>query len=429
MDRVWSRLKKTVVTLGAGGCIGFLLIFLVYMLPVDRMRANAAASLELFDKWDWNPQIISGYDATTVDTYTDAWMMRIAIYDGNESVLQKCMSNFYYGYDNEAIADGPCESLAAYVNGVQGYQSYSYGRYWHGYLVILKPLLLFFDYGDIIGILKYVQLALVVFCCVLLDRKKLTSCIPCLLAMLACIESATIGMSMQFSWVFLIAMISVICCLRIKDTDYYAFSVELLFLITGMCTSYMDFLTYPLFTLGVPLTVMLVQRSTAAEKGKLFAATLLDSAYWALGYLGVWFIKWVLCTVITDENVILDALYTVMYRMSDGTLEEEIGVWDIWKENLFVIGKWPYLLAFVCAAAWLLLVGRGKLSRPSVKTTLSYLFVILLPFVWYACVRQHSYVHSFMVFRDLGISVFGTLCFLMQLRGNTTPVNEVKKVL
>ena len=94
-----------------------------------------------------------------------------------------------------------------------------------------------------------------------------------------------------------------------------------------------------------------------------------------------------------------------------------------------MIGKWPYLLAFVCAAAWLLLVGRGKLSRPSVKTTLSYLFVILLPFVWYACVRQHSYVHSFMVFRDLGISVFGTLCFLMQLRGNTTPVNEVKKVL
>lgn len=414
MKEIKKRVKSILLVLGLGGGIGFILLFLVYMLPVNRILYNANASIELFEQLGCNPRVIDNYESTTIDTYTDAWMMRIAFYDGNESVLQKCVSNYYYGYDDERTIN-VCESMIAYLRGMEGYRRFSYGRYWHGYLVILKPLMSFFDYGDILGILKFVQLALAVSCIVLLERKKLARCIPCMIAMFSCVEFHVIGMSMQFSWVFMTAMISSIYLLRKREEAYYDSAVDLAFLVTGMCTSYFDFLTYPVFTLGIPLTIMLAQRSALEQRGRLFFATLTDSLYWAIGYGGMWVIKWLLCTAITGENIIADGIYTVMYRSSSDVMGEKVGYLEILLKNIMTMGKYPYALAFACAT-FLLLAGKGRFTKPSKELILTYLLVVFIPFLWYAVVKQHSYMHYFMTYRNLGISVFAALCFLTQIK-------------
>lgn len=425
MKKIQKRVINIMLVLGLGGLIGFILLLLVYLIPVNRIIHNANASIVQFEEWGWNPRIIEDYESTTIDTYTDAWMMRIAFYDGNESALRKCMSNYYYGYDDERTTN-VCESMIAYLKGMEGYKRFSYGRYWHGYLVILKPLMYFFDYGDIIGILKFVQLALATFCCVLLERHKLTRCILCMVVMLSCIEFHVIGMSMQFSWVFMVAMLSSIYLLMKKE-DYFDSSVDIAFLVTGMCTSYLDFLTYPLFTLGVPLTVILVLRSMREQKAGLLIATLLDSLYWAIGYGGMWVIKWILCTVVTGENIIADGIYTVMYRTGADGFGDKVGYLEVFMKNIWTMGKYPYVLAVVCAAVILLWRGKTRFVRASKETVAAYIFVACLPFFWYAIVKQHSYIHYFMAYRNLGFSVFAVLCFVAQIRKPIENSDELQK--
>ena len=414
MNEIKKRVKNILLVLGFGGGIGFTMLLLVYMLPVNRILYNANASIELFEEWGWNPRVIDDYESTTIDTYTDAWMMRIAFYNGNESILQKCVSNYYFGYDDERTTN-VCESMIAYLQGMEGYKRFSYGRYWHGYLVILKPLMCFFDYGDILGILKFVQLFLAASWVVLLERKKMARYIPCMVAMLSCVEFHVIGMSMQFSWVFMTAMISSIYMLRKREEDYYDPSVDVAFLVTGMCTSYLDFLTYPIFSLGIPLTVMLVQRSMSKQEGRLLFTTLLDSLYWAIGYGGMWVIKWILCTVITGENIIADGIYTVMERSSADVMGEKVGYLEVFIKNIMTMGKYPYALAVVCVVV-LLLAGKGRFAKPSKEIAAAYFFTACLPFLWFAVVKQHSYIHNFMAYRNLGISVFAALCFLAQIK-------------
>ncbi len=64
-----------------------------------------------------------------------------------------------------------CQSTVAYLKGVDpGKNRGQYARYWHGYLLILKPLLYVFDYGDIRQILKMCSLFLSLYIAALLER-------------------------------------------------------------------------------------------------------------------------------------------------------------------------------------------------------------------------------------------------------------------
>ena len=43
----------------------------------------------------------------------------------------------------------PVEMLTSYLEGNTSYDEWEYPRYWHGYLAVIKPILLLFDYSDI----------------------------------------------------------------------------------------------------------------------------------------------------------------------------------------------------------------------------------------------------------------------------------------
>ena len=414
VKEIGKQIKKILIILALGGALGLALLMLVYAIPTERMIYNARASVELIEDLGVNPQLISGYQATTLDTYTDTWMLRIAFYNGEESLLQKSLNNYNYGY-GDGRSNSICESVVAYLNGMEGYQRYSYARYWHGYLVFLKPLLFFFDYGDIMGILKFVQLFLVVFCCVLLERNKLTKCIPAFLAACICVEFHTIGLSMQYSGVFVTALLSSIWILKRDDGEFQDLSVDFVFLVTGMCTSFLDFLTYPVFTLGIPLTMMLLRRSVFGWKWRLPLSALLDSFYWGLGYGGMWSMKWILCTIFTGENMIADGIHSVLYRSGADVMGKDVSYLEVLWENIRMICKYPYVLAILGVIIYILL-NKPHFHKIEKEVLIAWLFVVCIPFLWYAVSKNHSYIHAFMAYRDLGVSVFAGLCFLTQLK-------------
>lgn len=73
------------------------------------------------------------------------------------------------------------------------------------------------------------------------------------------------------------------------------------FLIIGMLTSFFDFLTYPLFTLGMPLILISVL-GTFSSVQKL-CDIVKNSIFWGIGYGGMWCGKWMVGSILTGDNL------------------------------------------------------------------------------------------------------------------------------
>lgn len=411
MDFCMRDIKKVLAALLAGGALALILLLLVYSIPVDRILVNARASIEIFEKEGATPRTVAGYDATTLDNYTDAWMIRNAFYDGEESVFQKSLNVYYYGY-HDGKDRNVCESMIDYLNGVEGYQRRSYARYWHGYLILLKPLLCFFDYGDIRGILKLTELSLLICLCMFFERKKMTHFLPALAVTMFCIGFHEIGQSMQYSWVFLIAAAASIYILK----KYPAMDGKMVFLIIGMCTSFFDFLTYPLFTLGMPLVVVLLCMAVSGEERDAVKAVVLNSVFWGVGYFGFWVEKWILGTLLTEENIFAEAFGSIIERTGRNVVDQPIGYMETVFENIGILCKWPYVLAVFGGLALICAGMRKERLKVSKELTAAYCLVAVFPFIWYAVAMNHSYLHSFMTYRDLGVSIFAGLSMIVSMR-------------
>ena len=92
---------------------------------------------------------------------------------------------------------------------------------------------------------------------------------------------AAVMFSIDYAACFYIYMIATLLPVsRDKAREKYIY----IFMATGMCNSYMDFLTWPLIILGVPLTVYLyVERGSVIRQSRRLMGA---SAAWAAGYVG-----------------------------------------------------------------------------------------------------------------------------------------------
>lgn len=81
-----------------------------------------------------------------------------------------------------------------------------------------------------------------------------------------------------------------------------------------MLTSFLDLLTYPLYTWAFPL-LLLILLSEDGQKALNYVKTVVVSGLgWILGYAGMWFGKWALAGWIVHRNVIQEAWKEVLFR-------------------------------------------------------------------------------------------------------------------
>ena len=108
--------------------------------------------------------------------------------------------------------------------------------------------------------------------------------IPFLLTLLF-LRPKAIAFSLQYSAVFYITLTATLVSLvwnqRLRKGQGYLF----FFLIIGIITSYLDLLTYPVITLGIPLTMWLIIQEDTFTKKKVIKIVQY-SITWALGYFG-----------------------------------------------------------------------------------------------------------------------------------------------
>lgn len=386
--------------------LGTILMILVYCLPTAPMKANVQRSTEIYDYEGVYPQLMWGYKMSQLDNCTDAIMLLNAVYDGSGNAVEDAMQVPRIEYQET----DPVRSLINYVNDSEA-ETYgcAYQRYWHGYLTVLKPLLIFWDVADIRMMNMFLQMALLVYVLYLMLQKRYKGYVPAFLFSILLINPVAIALSFQFSTVYYLLMFSVVFLLK---KDYMTERQLLLcFLLLGILTAFFDFLTYPLAALCFPLIFLILKEDSWQEALK---KALLLSLAWGIGYIGMWCGKWTIGSILLQQNLWENALARAAEYESMDYNGGKVGGVQVILKNIMVLVKWPILLGSlaVCAHYGKQFVKR-HIGRMRWRNRWMYLLpftgIACIPFVWYLAAGTHSYIHYWFTYRELCISVFALL--------------------
>lgn len=429
MKQFGIALGKSVLKLLIAVAVGFALILLVYLIPTERIEQNVLHSAEMyqFEQVGFNIQGPQ-YAFSEVDNYTDGLMLLTAMDDSGDSLIERAMMNYRVGYHNEAPNGTLVKMAAGNPDGLEELQL-QYPRYWHGYLIWMKPLLLVFDAQDlrVLGMLS--QFVLVFWLLYLLQKELGTAYSVAFLVTWIMMNPLALASSFQFYSIFYLMLLSCIYMLKFwrrmdakKQWPYF-------YLMIGVCVGYFDLFTYPIASLGVPLALGLLLRIKSGKTDKLVCSLGRFVEYcffWVLGYAGMWAGKWILNQALTGFPAIQDALAEVLYRTADVSPSSADSLqagdvslmdgnsFDAIIENVKVLCKWPMLIFFVCLFIGIILYAKKEDLRFHLDAKRLVLFGItaLLPILWYAVVRQHSLIHSRYTYRGLAVTIFTVLSFL-----------------
>lgn len=371
----------------AGVLLGAILITLVYCIPVN--QTNAQKSIDSLEGEGWYPSATQL--KSSLDTYFHSYLPGVLDGATDGLMLEKA---------TRQIEGNPLWEA-------MNMEGYTY--YWHGYVVILRVLLLFMDYEQFRFLNCILQLMMMFFVAHFIWEKKGQRYALALLTSYFLMMPMAMFLSLQFSWIFYIAMaLSLLICYR--HTWFTEKRIPYIFVIVGMLTSFFDLLTYPLYTWAFPL-LLLILLSEDGQKALNYVKTVVVSGLgWILGYAGMWFGKWALAGWIVHRNVIQEAWDEVLFRSGS---EESLNLiarlealYDNWKH-------YEYPLYTALLAIWLTwfiyksLNGKTQIVRQEKNG--AYLLITLSSFVWYFVLANHTLGHHFFTYRIWGVAITGIL--------------------
>lgn len=381
MSKYWIKYKKYTVTFfGLIMAYSASLIF-CFLMPNSWLMENYQASVnEFFGGSYWALDL--SLEGTRMDGQTDKLILANCVKEEQSSVLYNAMD------------------------------VHDYARYWHGYLIIVRPLLCVMKYKHI----KYISMILcfALLCAaygrvaeVLNKRIAMAMVIAFAMGNIVAVPLLMQYMSMYYITVFGILLYCILYQKRKLQTP------GLFFMILGSVTNYFDFLTSPLLSLGMILVIAFALYSL--EDGYTWrsgiAFIFMNSVAWTLGYGLTWFAKWCIGSVILGRNVIKEGMESVLFR-TEGSAEFPIDRIGTVIQNLKIMfPKGAVLILGLLCVVWIIHLLRRHETWKRMAECIPVLLCAVFPLIWYCVLANHSQIHSYFTYRSLEVSVFAILAF------------------
>lgn len=400
---------RTVITLIIAGAVGTFLLFCVWLIPDDAIRANCEGAKNIFVEEGTNKKDVKFISYFYGDKLIGDVDMFNAVLcnEKNLSALQKAMN----------------------VNG--------YSRYWHGYLVVLRPVMFFYNYGQF----RYIMFAAFAILCweimTLLHEKIGKGVSFAFLVSLIAVNFICVPFSFHVGVAFFITFGATIYILKHYDERQTRLQLWTVYLLIGCVTSYMDFLTTPITTLAMPLLVqiLLVIKNDKENLRTDFLTIIRSSIAWGIGYAVFWSEKWLIGSLVLGKNVIADGLKEVAAWQTDSGHESHGIAYALAKNIASMMPTTSgikELIPFLIPAVILLILLLWKLfqshiMQKEISKYLPALFVAFYPYIWIIIIHNHSEVHStFWVYRIQIIFVFG-ICSVYAMIMNSKSSKKITK--
>lgn len=417
--QVVRKIKSHLILLMGGAFVGLLALILVYCIPTAPMQKHVYQSLSMLEQEFDSSEMIEGYPGSLTGNFTDCLMLENAVYHSDEHTMLQQILHMYRGESGMGDGWAPGYSLIDYLEGVRQPREVEYARYWHGYLVVLKPLLFLTTFNSIRIMASAFQLVLIGMIIMACSRRGEEFLGAAFLVSVPFLYYFGLYASLSLSICFYVMAGLMLVQLKwdeqFKKHGWYSE----FFLTAGMVTSYFDFLTYPLIALGFPLCVCLyLDRGNVKDKLKRLVGY---SAEWGIGYLGLWALKWVLVDILTDGSTIMDGVHTIFVR-TDAAAESTrlAGFFAVVKQNASVYFNWGFYLLALGILIWLagtVLKKKSKITKKTIWEGLVLFVVALYPFAWFFLTQNHSEQHWVYTFKIFAVTVFAGICGVGKMCG------------
>lgn len=410
--------------------LGLVLLSLSFALPVDLMEDNAEKSGITLAIEGSYPLKHEGMITSKVDNWVNTLMINTAIYDGERDFLDKVMNAYTVRFLDENLIF----SLVHYFSDDNTGEIHEpYTRYWHGYLIFLKPLLLLFDVNEIqtLNLIMMTLLILsVIYAFYKTDKKEYI--IPYLASMLFLFPTVFYKVMLYYG-IFYLTNIAILLILFkhkwLTENNRYCY----FFFIIGIIACYVDILSFPVLSLGLPLCVYFIQANLSTIKEvlqKFFSFSIL----WSLGFSLMWAGKWIIASIYEGN---LKPLYEAVASLTErsGTLDYITGNtfsrFDAITMNLSSVSDTYYnivlVVSIIALMIYCLIIKGSNLNVEFEPVYIGFLGIAVMPLVWYFLTANHSYIHQFYTCKLFAGSVFAIFsAFVLFLNAQPTGAKQTK---
>lgn len=376
--------------------LGICLLFLVSLIPqkwlTDNWKAdrNTDISIQTFHLLEEDNY------ATLVDDYTDNMKTDIAYRLNEQSIFLP--SAYVESYD----------------------MTYEYGRYWHGYCILLRPLLLVLNRNQIRLLYGAVLLCAFLSLIAILCRKKhFQELFTLICAAYLCNFYVTTKSLQYFNCTFAALLAS---CLMLQKQSLYRKRKGLCFFIIGMLVNFFDLLTFESLTLSLPL--LFAESENEERLSRKLLNVLKCSLLWLAGYALMFASKCLLYYFAAPNTAAYMLGFKITQRMFGVDSSEKYPFSETLKLTLSCLkgvtfsnygrGFWFSIILFLIVVVLRIFCRNKRLDNAITA------FVIgLIPIARFFVVREHSSSHFYFTYYALITSViavfYGSASIVIEL--------------
>ena len=373
------------------------------------------------------------------DNYADNILLNVLWNMKSDTPLKSALDTRYYDGGENGLNWGLHESL---INNVEANTDYT--RYWHGMVVFLRPLHLWFTMSEIKWIGLGAAILLLVTNVLLLLKKKQFFAAAALPLSYAGVQFWLIVRSVEYQPAIIISLL--MSLIFIAQEKKGVQRLICLSVVSGVLISFFDFLTTETLTILVPLALVLLVRQAEDRLGPwkenlkwLFKAVLA----WGISYGMTFVAKWSVASLVLGENKFLTAFSSAAVRVAGtdsaesqplylqipfallGNLSTMFGGTARVDFHSLFVGLSLTLVVF--GAVFYLL--RGNYQK---DITILMLALGVIPYIRFLVLNNHSYLHEFFTYRAQAVSILALLSILWYntdrglLKGKRKPQKRAK---
>ena len=413
MKPIWREFWRLLFILFLSVSMGLGLLWAVAQIPQSAIKQKTTESVLYYKSFDsMKPNLVEGLNNTKMDFYADSIWLSIAY--GFDGSLRSVIESKYAYTENADQSDNLQRQLDGELPA-----NLPYARYWHGSLVLIRPLLTFMNVSQIYTLNGLILIGLLMTIIIMLCWHREFAAVGIFAASMIISGAFFASTSLEYIQVFIVMSVITILALKfvwkskLKQLAY-------LFFVAGIITNYLDFLTAETLTLTVPLLLVLWlsrKNINSMLKFRRFARII---PLWAAGYVVIWAAKWLIAWIVLGNGIWSDVGTQIGVR-SLGTTENFSYIQllsyaiIVNAESLFPI-CFGRFFGLATAALMVFLIIFTCLKR---KHGLNWFWIVLVIFVAMVPVlralvlAEHEARHYFFTYRALAgvVMAFLMLCF------------------
>lgn len=414
------------------------LLTLVASIPRKYVEKNLKQAVEYFDKN--NTEIrVEGEDTNEyayIHTYGEEMLFNIIYCLDTDNPLKSVMEAKYYErFENEG---GNKKYIQLVQNDLE--PNAEYMRYWHGSMIFIKPLLMIFTLEQINLLNGIILLGLTIFLLALLIQKKYYEIVIAFIIGYIMTACWYVPLSFEFVYAFYAMLICSIISVIIEDKNSENKNKKLymLFFITGILTSFFDFLSTEILAILVPVLIVLsmrIKNKNLMTMKKELIFLICSLMLWGIGYCIMFFAKWTIASCVLGINAfeysVNKAVYRVNGQVSNLSLIQMMveAVEQNFKTLYFI--NWVkhkpiYLITFLVIIFVTIILVVDKKDKKKIQYLFLMSIIAIVPYIRFAVLANHSIRHMFMTFRCQFATIMCIVLILICTTNKEKLFSEIK---